>query len=142
MTVVNTGVRWDRVTAMRDLMRDFIRPEEFSLCFWGTRDKKTNVVVVSCATPACIAGHVCAYFGWPAILSVRKEAADILGLDEDQSDDLFRARNLSYQITWDQIKPKHVAEVLDHFIEHGEINWAILDPNDFNKEKDEWSITK
>ena len=122
-----SDVDFEKVAEIRDYMRDVVEPEELDFCNWGILDQETLTVKVSCHTPACLAGHICAYYEAQVNSMIRVKAAKILGLSFDQAQALFQPVHLPEELTWDLITPAHVVKVLDNFIEtEGTVDWYIL----------------
>lgn len=117
----------DRVAEIRDYMQDVVTPDQLDFREWGRLVHETKRVSISCKTPACLAGHICAYYDHEVQSAIRFDAAQLLGLSFQQSVRLFQPTDLPDDITWDRITPEHVVMVLDNFIETGGVvDWSII----------------
>lgn len=108
-----------RITEIRDHLLS-IPEEHFDMTAWGREDG-----VIDCQSPACIAGHVRAFY--QPQFQVPSEftstiAADILGLDQDQMHDLFMPRGVNDN-TLRELTSEHAAEVLTDFLSCGKFDW-------------------
>lgn len=109
-----------------EYLRDFLRrlPEEqFDMCKASQRgDGRLGY----CQSPACIGGWAVAIFR--VRTDCIEEAGDVLGLDVRRTADLFYP-GLTLQRMGDDgdpydATPSDAADVLDHFLNTGEIDWS------------------
>lgn len=74
-----------------------------------------------CGTFMCIGGAVQQFFGDKDRLTYARE---LLDLDYETSEALFYPEGFSV-MDWSYITPNQAADVIDHLIETGEVDWSI-----------------
>ena len=118
---------------IRQVAHDIQKAEHFDMSrYWRTSPSATG-----CGTPACIAGHACARYAKHDGMLMRLQAIDsfeelnaetfavakqILGLTDDQANELFEPNHILYMIT-----PKMAVATLNRFANTGEIEWRGID---------------
>lgn len=108
----------ERIAEIRDHLLT-IPKEHFDMTVWGHQEG-----FIDCGSPACIAGHVCLYFNNVDAKSqfISTRAADILGLNNDQTHDLFMPKGVNDN-TLKELRAQHAAEVLTEFLSAGKFDW-------------------
>lgn len=112
----------ERINALADMIEVMphttVSAEEgFSMANWSH----------DCGTPACIAGWAAYLAKGPGVLinhSCYDVAADFLDINVCLADELFEPR-LGDVDLWDEIEPKHAAEVLRHLAQTGNVDWGL-----------------
>jgi hypothetical protein len=91
---------------------------QFDMDRWVRTDGRTyysSPPPVNATTQACVAGWAVILFGAQVVWPIGWYAAKLLGLNEDQRELFFS--------TVRKPTPAHVAKVLRHFADTGEIQW-------------------
>lgn len=121
----------ERVAYLRDFLRE-LPPERFDMASLYSKHGRDTYMhgngeaisyVKGCGTAACIAGWTIAVFA-PKV-RVREGAPiaeDLLGLTDLQGNDLFLPSGFTQQ---DFATPAQAANVLDHYLATGKIDWSV-----------------
>lgn len=107
----------------------------FNMCSWVDEADALNPDMSGhhCGTVACIAGWTIASVkGLPVLQAmysglVEAEAADLLDLDEDEADILFRP---PISLDWSKATPEIAAKAILNMIETSDPKWHELLPTD------------
>lgn len=127
----------ERILDLADIIEKAKINVKFSMGDWVEDHGGLN-----CQTAACIAGYaVCAAHGedrakqavfrpegrlklFPGHRGIQDEAARILGLTEEQSDQLFVMDGWDHPM--EKVTKKQAAKVLRHLAETGKVDWGIV----------------
>ena len=121
----HSNVNRERIAEIRDYLLT-VPEDEFDMLTWGNQNDTTGKVTVTCLTPACLAGHICAYYSDDASTSfVSIKAADILGLNNKLTHDLFMPKGINAMVMR-EATPKDAAKVLDNYLETGKFDWRAV----------------
>lgn len=133
----------ERITTLRDHIAA-LPPEKFNLGSWFSSPVKlpTAGAFHKCGTSACIAGWALVLFAPDEplyMVDVPNDAAEILGLTNEQANDLFTPERADYAGEDDRpggvlpdplwlgdVTNEQAVKVLDHLIATGEVRWDIL----------------
>ena len=114
-----------RIKEIRDYLHSLVPDSEFDMSTFGTVDA-ARYMSISCDTPACVAGHVCAYYNLKAHRMgyvMGEVAGDVLELDMKERKDLFHVKNVPFELI-KKITPQDAAEVLNNYLDTGVFDWA------------------
>ena len=116
----------ERLMYLRDFLRE-LPAERFRISsFFSSPSKTAEESVRECGTTACLAGWCLVVFSpnGSAFIGagVPEQASDILGLDVDQKASLFWPPG--YIGNRIPRTPTQAANVLDHLIQTGEVDWS------------------
>ena len=112
---------------IRNYLRDQVPADEFNMSTFGFLDT-TSHMDISCKTPACIAGHVCHYYGIAAgrfSYNIGEAAAKVLELTESEQKTLFHVKGLPHPLVV-PITPQQAASVIDHYLDTGKFDWKYV----------------
>lgn len=118
----------ERVAFLRDFLRE-LPPERFDLRWMYSRNgqdswsaERTAAKNHSCGSAACIAGWTHFLFEPDTTETGSNFARDVLGLEWGAANELFTPRGY---LARPSPTPAQAANVLDHYLATGEINWSV-----------------
>jgi hypothetical protein len=121
-----------------EFVRDFIAsiPEDnFNMGDWhGTmasspvaKARRTIKKKHYCGTVACIGGWTELLFAAPAASGwYGHKAPSLLGLSQEDAQELFYPHALEDSLEWNQITNAQAVRVIDHFLATGKVDWTII----------------